>query len=362
MADSRRLHHPRAEYTRLGWLTTAVTTPYNAATGFGWFAETATVQTRSSRRYVRDTNDYNLSWDNRLLDIGAGFAAIQSQTQSFRNVRNRSLYLDGEQRPNQGNAQDIVNEWDPELNDWYSHDARMAKRPNTIRVAPSIYWIPQAPSTFDPATFPQSISSEYPRRSRPLQMSWTKSGFFVAIFFNPAQQGWTINSQLVPARPLWTSGPPNVDWLPPELTSVFDATLRHWQIDSQLVPGKPYWTSGWQGNDWLTPELLAQIAYDPAQATWTIESRPYKSRAYWTDSPQPQAWMVPAVLFDVRLWPATNIHSHRQWERPDGRWQPDLDQAWQGANPVVPNTFNPSFATEANSLDDAGGSPIGSNG
>ena len=73
--------------------------------------------------------------------------------------------------------------------------------------------------------------------------------------------------------------------------------------------------------------------------------------------PMQQAWLVPSAKFDPKLWPATGLPSHRELPKAKGLWQPDLDNAWQDANPVVPNFFTASFVTNANIVDDAGGSP-----
>lgn len=339
------------------WMAFAANVFYDPTAMSGWLSSLGNFRSESSIRYQRDTNR-DLAWAVSVQEQLVGWAAINQLAESFRNVRDKSLYGDGEKRPVQGSSASdaFIPEYDPQIDPWGIPSTRVPGKPYWTSAGPSVDWIenPVQQDTFDPATHSWTINSTYPRRTRPAQLSWTKSGFFVALFFNPAQQGWVVDSQLGPGFPYWTSASPTNEWISPETIAVFDPSQQSWAIQHQRVPGKPYYTSAWQGNDWLTPELLDEIAYDPRQADWTIQTSTYTSRAWYSDSPQQQAWMVPSVIFDIPFWPAVTIGSHRLWNAATGRWQPDLDQAWQTANPVVPHTFNPSFVTQSNELIEPG--------
>lgn len=342
------------------WMAFAANIFYDPLTMSGWLPSLGNFRSTSHLRYQRDTNR-DLAWAVDIQQQLVGLAAISQLSDSFRNVRNRSLYGDGEKKPTQGPGGSSLTgpEYDPQINIWNVDSHRVPGKPYWTSPGPSVDWIeaPRQAQSFDPATHPWAIDSTVPRRTRPVQMSWTKSGFFVALYHNPAQAGWVLDSQRVPGGPWWTSPDPHTDWIDPVVRTPFDTTLRSDVLDSQRVPADPYWTSPWQGNDWLNPGLLGEISFDPQTEDWSIKTNTYRSRAWYSDSPQQQAWMVPAVIFDGLLWPSTAIPSHRELPKAKGLWQPDLDNAWEAENPPVPNFFNASFAPGANTLDQPGGSP-----
>jgi hypothetical protein len=366
----RAIRHPRTDFPELGWLGRAAGafTEYSQTSGVGWYTETQSTRMAGGKRYLRDTNPV-ASWIFQNIPGIVNPALFNWNIDSQRNVRDRSLYLESEKRPGHGLGGGSVGPapFDPAFYEWGIESQPVPRQPYWTSQWIGNDWVSASvTAAFDPATIPWSSDSQRPSKStQDRVVSWTRSGYFVTVFdqFEFAKFPWTVDSYRQPADPYWTSLWHGTDFIPPELRAVFDpASQLDWGINSQLVPVGPYWTSQWQGNDWITPELLAQIAYDPAQENWTIQTSTYKSRAYWRDSPQPQAWMVPGVLFDPTIWPGIHIDSQRLWLMRPGRWQPDQDHAWQATNPVVPNTFNPSFTTEANALLDEGGSPIGSNG
>ena len=342
------------------WMLGAVLALYDHTTQYGWYASTQQVRMGAGARYQRDTNTID-TWVTTIQDQTVRFSGISQLTDSFRNVRDRSLYLDAEKHPVQGEGGgvDTTPVLDPSQFTWSIDSQRVPGRKYWTGPWTGIDWIRIPSTVFDPATVSWSTDSQRPVRGLRPPMSWTKSGYFVAVQFDPARQfDWSINSQRVPAPPYWTSPSPTNEWIPPETYAAFDPAQQSWVVNSQRVPGKPYWTSAWIGTDWITPETV--FIYNPAIQDWTIQTSAYKSRAWRSDSPQQQAWMVPSAVIDQQLFPATALPSHRLWNKAVGRWQPDLDNAWLEENPVVPNTFNVSFATESNSLNDQGGSPVGS--
>ncbi len=311
-------------------------------------------------RYQQATERYQTIFT--ILAIGFNPTQHDWNISSIRNVRNRSLYLDGERHPIQegGGGTSVAPIYDPTFQQWTIPSYRGPSRKYWTDTWNGNDWLnPTITSAFDPSQ--QTWSTDNPRMADPTRdrlMCWTRSGYFVPVFFDPSQEGWTIDSQRVPGIRYWNSPGETVDWLTGDVTTPSATTLQQFPIDSQLVHGIRYWTSPWTGNEWATNVVDALAAFDPAKENWTIPTNTYKRRGWWSDSPQPQAWMVPSVIFDKALWPSIAIQSHRRWPKATGRWQPDLDNAWQEANPVIPNTFNPSFATEANTLQDEGGSPI----
>lgn len=345
----------------ISWMGFAANIFYDPSSMSGWIEPLGGFRQGSNRRYQQDTNR-DLTWALSSQQQLVGLAAISQLSESFRLVRDRSLYHDQEKRPVQGSSasNNVIPEYDPQIVQWVVPNHRTKGKPYWTSTGPSIDWInnPVSQASSNPATHPWAIHSQFVRKTRPEQMSWTKSGFFISLFYNPAQAGWTVNSQRVPGGPWWTSPDPTVDWISPTLRAPFDTTLRSDVLDSQRVPSDPYWTSKWQGNDWLNPGLLGAVSFDPRTEDWSIKTSTYRSRKWWSDSPMQQAWLVPSAKFDPVLWPSTAIPSHRDLPKLTGRWQPDLDNAWLTENPPVPVTFRPSFATQANQLNDQGGSPV----
>lgn len=355
------IRHPRTDVPEFGWIVTpAASTAYNAFTGYAWYGETQALRTAARAKLVRDTN-VALGWLFQSIPGTVNPALYDWNTNSLRNVRDRSLYLDGEKRPShgQGGATDAVAAFDPAVSEWPIDSQRVASKPYWTSRWHGVDWLtPSITSSFNPATQPWSSDSQLPVKSTQNRLiSWTRSGYFLSLFddFEFAKFPWRTDSQRIPADPYWTNLWIGTDFIPPELRAVFDpAGQFNWQVDSQRVPAKPYWTSRWTGNDWLGPALLAEIAHNPAIADWSIHTDTYQSRAWWSDSPEPIGWLVPSVRFDARFFPATVIASHRHWPKAIGRWQPDVDNAWLTENPVVPNTFNPSFAMDTNDLVEPG--------
>ncbi len=105
----------------------------------------------------------DLGWLNTslgLFDPAVSSPAFSQLSNSFRNVQNRSLYLDGEKRPSAGGG---------------------------------LFQAPAAP--FDPSTQSWSIDSQRRVRGKRPPMSWTRSGYFTGIYdLDPALRDWTIQS------------------------------------------------------------------------------------------------------------------------------------------------------------------------
>lgn len=355
------IRHPRTDVPEFGWIVTpAASMAYNAFTGYAWYSETQAPRAAAIARMVRDTN-VSLGWLFQSIPGTVNPALYDWGIQSLRNVRDRSLYLDGEKRPSHGlgGGSDPIAPFDPAVSEWPIDSQRQPNKPYWTSRWIGIDWLtPDITTPFNPSSQPWSQDSQRPTKSTQNRLiSWTRSGYFLSLFddFEFAKFPWHTDSQRVPHDPYWTNLWIGTDFIPPELRAVFTpASQLNWQIDSQRVPAPPYWNSAWQGNDWLTPALLAQIAFNPATEDWTAKTNTYQSRAWWSDSPHEQAWMVPAVKFDPKLWPSIPISSHRHWPKAVGRWQPDVDNAWLTENPVVPNTFNPSFAMDTNDLVEPG--------
>lgn len=355
------IRHPRGIDTPdSDWLRSVTTGAYDPTTGYGWAFATQSMRVAARARSARETN----------LSLGSLFASVAGnvnpalydwQINSLRNVRNRSLYQDGARNPAHGNSvsADFTIPFDPTQTGWPADSQIVSDKPYWTSQWTGNDWLtPDIAAQFDPSK--QGFWTIDSQRLQTPQIQkiicWTNSGYFVSLLdeFEVGKFPWRTDSQRVPGKPYWTNPWIGTDFIPPELRSLFDPAQESWMVDSQRIPAPPYWTSTWTGNDWINPELLAEIAHDPAKVDWTIQTHTYQVRPWWSDSPQPQAWMVPSVLFDPVFWPAIPISSHRHWPKATGRWQPDVDNAWLTENPVVPNTFNASFAEENNMLLEAG--------
>jgi hypothetical protein len=350
----------------MGWLRAVTSTAYDAKTGFGWFSETQSFRPPTSLRYRFDTNDQKEGWIDATLESPNKYPAMAQLLNSFRHVRIASLYLDGERKPTDpasvgGGSSAQAAAFDPTYLGWGIDSQRPQRAPYWRLTEWDVDWIRSDIEVLDPSTHAWSMESGWVyKRKSDLPISWTRTGWFVSLYHDVAREfDWTVNSQRVPGIRYWTSPSPATDFLTSDVISAFNPALEDRQIDSQRVPHAPYWTSQWFGNEWVNPALLAQIAFNPAQENWHIQSGTYKKRGWWSDRPQEDAWLVPSAVFDRKLWPATKVDSQRLWPKAVGRWQPDLDNAWQFTNPVVVNLFNASFVASSNQLDDAGGSPIG---
>jgi hypothetical protein len=354
------IRHPRGDIQNVGWLRSVTSGAYEPTTGYGWYGETQSMRLRDQSRLVRETN-VSLGWLFSSVPGGVNPSLFNWQIDSLRNVRNRSLYQDGARNPAVGNSgsADFTIPLDPTQVGWPADSQLNPGKPYWTSQWTGNDWItPDVVAQFNPANQGNwPIDSQRPQK--PLEQKivcWTSSGYFVSLLddFEFAKFPWRTDSQRVPGKPYWTAPWTGVDFIPPETSAVFDPAQESWVVDSQRVPAPPPWTNNWTGNDWLSPDLLAEIAHNPAIADWTIQTNTYQSRAWWTDQPNPIGWLVPSSQFDPTFYPAIPISSHRHWPKVVGRWQPDVDNAWLTENPVVPVTFNASFAEENNVLLEAG--------
>jgi len=119
----------------------------------------------------------------------------------------------------------VVVPFDPTNQPWGVDSQRIPHKPYWTSPWTGTDWLtPTIATAFDASTHAWPADSQrMPLSSNPKLMAWTTSGPFVSIFYE------------------------------------FDIRMRPWTVESQVVPHKPYWTSPWTGTDWIPPEIRAPL-------------------------------------------------------------------------------------------------------
>ena len=80
-------------FSDANWMALAVSNVYDPLTMSGWISKLGGFRSLSSIRYQQDTNR-DIAWAATIGQQIDGLAAISQLSESFRNVRDRSLYQD----------------------------------------------------------------------------------------------------------------------------------------------------------------------------------------------------------------------------------------------------------------------------
>lgn len=366
------IRHPRTDFPQMGWLTTASVPLYDATTGFGWFAQTATWVT--PKHPARDLNRWGKADAN--FDV-INFSTFDPATQdwhidSARTSQRLGRFLRDTNTDVAWINQNLPVVFDPAIQDWHIDSARTAKKLGTFiretgldnawmgdlarlsawgipadRTRPGlryqrdtntdVSWIFPTLPAFDPATYPWAIQSDRTRRRPSSYLHWrtTPTGAGAPAEFDPTTFSWTQATARAATVPRYRRDTnTDVSWIFPNLPA-FDPAIQDWtQQTTRTARGKQPRPDTNTDVSWIFPNL--PVVFDPSTYSWAIQSGQTARRpsSALLRSTGPAGFGVP-ISFDLVIPSDRMAPGHRY------RRDTNTDVAWIYQNlPVVFDAAN----------------------